>query len=87
MKKTNALRLRQSVGAILKLLEKGGEPVLIERNGKPAAVLISLEDYQRRFVDRDADEKRRELVRSILGAGLRLPKGETSLSVLREGRR
>ncbi len=65
MIKANALQLRQSLGAILKKLQTGKQPILIERNSKPAAVLITLEDYQKRFVDREADEKRKQLVRRI----------------------
>jgi prevent-host-death family protein len=65
MEKVNALTLRQSLGKVLRLLQKGGAPVLVEKDRKPAAVLISLADYQRRFVDRIADEERREIVRRI----------------------
>jgi prevent-host-death family protein len=59
MKTVNALKLRQQLGSVLKELQASGRPVLIERNSRPAAVLISLEDYQKRFVDREADDKRR----------------------------
>ena len=86
MKKVNALELRQSVGKVLKALEKGGEPVMVERQRKPAAVLISIEDYEKRFADRDADEKRREIVERIRALKFSAPKGKTSLDLLREQR-
>ena len=57
MKKTNALKLRQSLGMILKDLQKTGQPLLVEKDRKPAAVLITVEDYFKRFVDREADER------------------------------
>ena len=87
MKRINALRLRQQLGTILKSLEASGKPILIERNSKPAAVLISLEDYQRRFADREADEKRKEMVEVILKTRLSLPAGKSTRDLIREGRR
>jgi prevent-host-death family protein len=86
MKTVNALRLRQQLGSVLRALQESGRPILIERNSKPAAVLISLEDYQKRFVDREADEKRKEMVETILKTRLRLPAGKSTLDLLREGR-
>ena len=86
MKSVNALKLRQQLGSIIRSLQETGKPVLIERNSKPAAVLISLEDYQKRFVDREADEKRKEMVAVLLRTRLRLPAGKTSLDLVREGR-
>ncbi len=86
MKTVNALKLRQQLGSVLRSLQESGRPVLIERNSKPAAVLISLEDYQKRFVDRDADEKRKDMVALILKTRLQLPAGKSTLDLLREGR-
>jgi prevent-host-death family protein len=86
MNSVNALKLRQKLGSIIRSLQETGKPVLIERNSKPAAVLISLEDYQKRFVDREADEKRKEMVAVLLRTRLRLPAGKTSLDLVREGR-
>ena len=84
MKKVNALELRQSLGKVLRSLERGGEPIVIERQRRPAAVLISLEDWQTRFADRDADEKRKEIVERIKQSKLKAPKGKTTLDLLRE---
>ena len=49
-------------------------------------MLISLEDYRRRFVDRDADEARKEIVRRITGAQLRLPAGQDAVEAVRKTR-
>jgi prevent-host-death family protein len=87
MKTVNALKLRQQLGSVLRSMEKSGQPVLIERNSKPAAVLISLDDYQKRFVDREADEKRKQMVEKLLSTRLRLPAGKSTLDLLHEGRR
>jgi prevent-host-death family protein len=83
MKRVNALEMRQSVGKVLRQLEKGGEPVIIERRRQPAAVLISLDDYEKRFADRDADEKRKEIVQRIRALRFKAPSGKTTLDLLR----
>lgn len=84
MKRINALEMRQSLGKVLRALEKGGEPVIIERQRRPAAILISLDDYQKRFADRDADEKRIEIVRRIRELRFATPSGKTTLDLLRD---
>ena len=84
MQKTNALKLRQSLGAVLKRLKKTGEPILLEKNREPAAVIISIDDYQRRFADYDADRKREAAVEKIKRANIRLPAGKTSLDLIHE---
>lgn len=86
MEKVNALELRQSLGRVLQRLKKNGSPILLEKDRKPAAVIISLEDYRKRFVDVEADEIRRQIVQRIKRAGLATPKGVSSLDLLRETR-
>ena len=86
MHKTNALKMRQNLGKVLKKLAATGRPVLVEKNRKPAAVLISLEDYHKRFVDAEADQLREEIVQKIKTARIKLPRGETSLDIIREMR-
>ncbi len=66
MKKVNALAMRQSLGKVLRDLERTGEPILVEKGRRPAAVLITLRDYNERFVDRAAAEERRRVVTEIL---------------------
>lgn len=86
MEKVNALELRQSLGRLLQRLAKDGSPILPEKDRKPAAVIISLEDDRKRFVDVDADERRREMVDRIKSARLTRPRGVSSLDLLREVR-
>ena len=87
METVNALQLRQSLGRVLKRLAKTGRPILLEKDRKPAAVIISLEDYRTRFVDIEADRQRHEIVARIKSAALRTPKGRSTLDLLREVRR
>ena len=86
METVNALQLRQSLGRVLRRLEKTGRPILLEKDRKPAAVIISLDDYRTRFVDVEADRLRAEMVERIKQAELRTPKGVSSLDLLREMR-
>lgn len=83
MKSVNALELRQSLGKVLRSLERDGSPIVVERARRPSAVLISIKDYNERFVDRAADEERRAIVRRIEQFHLRTPRGRTSLDILR----
>jgi PHD/YefM family antitoxin component YafN of YafNO toxin-antitoxin module len=75
MERVNALQMRQSLGKVLQRLIKTGKPVLVEKDRKPAAVLITLEDYHKRFVDREADEARRQIAASIKNVKVVLPEG------------
>ncbi|OGQ81838.1 MAG: hypothetical protein A2289_03395 [Deltaproteobacteria bacterium RIFOXYA12_FULL_58_15] len=85
MKKVNALRLRQSLGSLLRELEEGGEPISVERHNRPVAVLISPRDFKERFADHDAFEERRQLVAEIHEFRKRQVEDEPStVAVLRE---
>jgi prevent-host-death family protein len=86
MKRINALEMRQSLGKVLRQLEKGAGPVIVEQRRRPVAVLISIEDYQKRFADRDADEKRKEVVARIRELRFKAPSGKTTLDLLRDVR-
>ena len=58
MKRVNALELRQSLGKVVAALQRNGEPIILEKGRKPVAVLISLRDFQERFVEKAAAEAR-----------------------------
>jgi PHD/YefM family antitoxin component YafN of YafNO toxin-antitoxin module len=66
MRKTNALQMRRAFGKVLRELERTGEPMLVEKNREPAAVLITLRDFRERFVDRTAAAERERLAEEIL---------------------
>jgi PHD/YefM family antitoxin component YafN of YafNO toxin-antitoxin module len=65
MNKVNALSLRQSLGKVLKQLEKGGAPVFVQRNRETVAVLVSMRDFSERFADKEALAEREKLVQEI----------------------
>ena len=63
--KTNALHVRQAFGKILKKLQASKEPIIIEKNREPVAVLIDYETFKTRFVDYQEQKKIKELVQSF----------------------
>ena len=84
METVNALELRQSLGKVLDQLERGGRPILVCRRQTPAAALVSLKDYRERFVDRAADDQRREVVARLKRLKFKSPASGTTLDVLRD---
>ena len=62
MKRITALALRQSLGRVARLLEKNGEPIVLEKNHRAVAVLISVKDFEQRFVEKSASEARLRLL-------------------------
>ena len=62
MNSVNALELRQSMGKVVSELERGGEPVLLIRGHRPVAALISLKDFNERFVEWAAARERDQIV-------------------------
>ena len=83
MRNVNALEIRNHLGALLDELEKTGEPVIVSKGRRPRAVLISVEDFQRRFVDRQTEERRKALRDRVLAARAERVGDVDSLSVLR----
>lgn len=65
MRKVNALQLRQSLGKVVDALLRTGEPILLEKGRRPVAVLISLRDFQERFVEKAAAEARDRIVQEM----------------------
>ncbi len=86
MKTVNALELRQSLGRVLDQLESNGEPIVVCRRRTPAAALVSLKDYRERFVDREADAKRRSVVAKLRKLQFEPPANGTTLDLLRDMR-
>ncbi len=80
--KVNALMVRQSFGKILKMLAAGNEPLVIEKGRKPVAVLITLEMFQKRFVDFQEIDKKNAILAQFRDSAVKT--NESSLSVLRD---
>jgi PHD/YefM family antitoxin component YafN of YafNO toxin-antitoxin module len=84
MKTINALALRNNLGRVLDSLAESGEPVLVSKGRIIKAVLITPEDFKRRFVDLQSEDEKKKLLATI--ERLRSPNisGKDSLEVLRE---
>ncbi len=84
MKTVNALTMRNNLGRVLQELEETKEPILVAKGRKVRAVLITPEDFERRFVDRQAEERKQEWLAKL--DRLRAPRlGDAeTLDVLRE---
>jgi PHD/YefM family antitoxin component YafN of YafNO toxin-antitoxin module len=83
MKTINALTIRNSLGKVLQELEETREPVLVSKGRKVRAALISIEDFQTRFIDKQAEAEKEQWMKKL--DELRAPRVDslTSLDALR----
>ena len=84
MKTVNSLKIRNNLGEVLDMLDKTGEPILISKGRQVRAILITPEQFQKRFLDYQAEEQKKQLLEAIenmkdVGIGTK-----SSLDVLRE---
>jgi antitoxin (DNA-binding transcriptional repressor) of toxin-antitoxin stability system len=86
MDTVNALRIRNHFGEVLEMLDNGKEPILITKGRKIRAVLIRYEDFQTRFLDKQANEKRDRFFAQIKGHVLPSLINQDSVQTLREFR-
>ncbi len=86
MERVNALELRQSLGKVVERLLKTGEPVLLEKGRKPVGVLISLQDFEERFVERAAKEARAAVLAEMDALAIDPVDRTPAVEILREMR-
>ncbi len=84
MKIVNALQIRNNFGEILDLLKKNGEPILVSKGRKIEAVLITPEQFEKRFIDYQTKERKKELLDLIHGLRVDRLGTKSSLDILRE---
>jgi PHD/YefM family antitoxin component YafN of YafNO toxin-antitoxin module len=84
MRQVNALKIRNHLGEVLDMLEADGEPIIINKGRKIAAVLITPEQYQRRFLDHQAEEQKRKMQDRLAEMKDHRIGHRDSLSILRE---
>lgn len=63
-----------------------GEPVILEKGRKPVAVLISIKDFEERFVEKAAAEARQALLAEIETLSRVSSDTTSSVDILREAR-
>jgi PHD/YefM family antitoxin component YafN of YafNO toxin-antitoxin module len=84
MKKVNALKIRNNLGEVLDTLAKTGEPILVSKGREIRAVLITPEQFKRRFLDYQAEEQKKQLLQTIEGLQAHSLEEQDSLDLLRE---
>jgi PHD/YefM family antitoxin component YafN of YafNO toxin-antitoxin module len=84
MRVVNALKVRNNLGEVLDFLEKTGEPIMVSKGRKLRAVLITPEQFKKRFLDYQAEERKRDLLETIHGLRADSVEKTDSIEVLRE---
>jgi PHD/YefM family antitoxin component YafN of YafNO toxin-antitoxin module len=84
MRNVNALKIRNHLGEVLDQLQAEGEPILISKGRQIAAVLITPEQYQRRFLDYQTEEQKQKMLESILDGKAHQIGNRNSVAILRE---
>jgi PHD/YefM family antitoxin component YafN of YafNO toxin-antitoxin module len=84
MEEVNALTIRNNLGKILDRLNKSGEPILISKNRKIRAVLVTPEQFERRFLDWQAQDERQRFLAAMKQLKKSRKGNITTLAVLRK---
>jgi PHD/YefM family antitoxin component YafN of YafNO toxin-antitoxin module len=84
MRHVNALKIRNHLGEVLAELETNGEPIVICKGRKVAAVLITPEQFERRFLDYQTEEKKKLMLDKMLEMRAGKAGERSSLAILRE---
>ena len=84
MEEVNALKIRNNLGEILDRLNDRGEPIFISKGRKIRAVLVTPEQFEKRFLDWQVEEEKKRFIETFKS----LKKGRKgklrSLTVLRQ---
>jgi len=84
METVNALKVRNHFGEILERLNKTGEPILISKGRRIQAVLVTPDQFQRRFLDVLSAEERKRFLDDIRDLRKRKKADQSSIDVLRQ---
>jgi PHD/YefM family antitoxin component YafN of YafNO toxin-antitoxin module len=84
MEEVNALKLRNNLGEILDRLRDKGEPILVSKGRKLRAVLVTPEQFERRFLDWQAAEQRQRFLKNVAQLKKNTISRMDSLTVLRQ---
>ena len=84
MEQVNALKLRNHLGEILDRLREKGEPILVSKGRKVRAVLVTPEQFEKRFLDWQAEEQRRRFLNNVAQLKKKKKAPLDSLTVLRQ---
>jgi PHD/YefM family antitoxin component YafN of YafNO toxin-antitoxin module len=83
MEQVNALKMRNNLGKILDQLNETGEPILVSKGRKLRAVLVTPEDFEKRFLDYRIKEDKKKLLNSMLTLRKKKKEPMESIEILR----
>ena len=83
MEEVNALKVRNNLGEILDRLNDSGEPIYISKGRKIRAVLVTPEQFEKRFLDWRVKEEKKRLLDAVKGMRKGKRGKSSSLAVLR----
>ena len=84
MKTVNALKIRNNLGEVLDMLARTSEPIFVSKGREIKAVLITPEQFKKRFLDYQAEERKKQLLEIIGGMKADSLEAKDSVEVLRE---
>jgi antitoxin (DNA-binding transcriptional repressor) of toxin-antitoxin stability system len=84
MEQVNALKLRNNLGERLDRLRDKGEPILVSKGRKIRAVLVTPEQFEKRFLDWQAEEHRKRFLEKVAQLKKKKKSRLDSLAVLRQ---
>ena len=84
MEEVSALKVRNNLGEILDRLNKKGEPIFISKGRKISAVLVTPEQFEKRFLDWQAKEEKKRFLKSVKGLRKGKKGSPSSITVLRQ---
>ena len=83
MEQVNALKMRNNLGKILDQLNETGEPILVSKGRKLRAVLVTPEDFEKRFLDYRIKEDKKKLLNSMVTLRKKKKEPMESIEILR----
>lgn len=84
MEHINALKIRNNLGEVLERLNDTKEPIFITKGRKVRAVLVTPEQFEKRFLDWKVEEEKKHLFESIKGLRRNRKEAKSSLEILRD---
>jgi PHD/YefM family antitoxin component YafN of YafNO toxin-antitoxin module len=84
MEKVNALKIRNNLGEILDRLNETGEPIMVSKGRKLRAVLVTPEDFEKRFLDYRVREDKKHLLISMFALRKNKKEPVESIELLRQ---
>lgn len=84
MEEVNALKIRNNLGEILDRLNATGEPILVSKGRKLRAVLVTPQDFEKRFLDYKVKADKKRLLDRILALKRKRKEPIASIDLLRQ---